>query len=222
MMKKDSEGFNFWTSLIFMNLVSSPCLRRAWLACFGVWPMAAPITLCETARPRWRLSAGVIHIHNIFSGRPFASACPASFHFQLFLEHEHGKVAESDNPWHATTLEWQTPTRTHGNFDKAPQVHRVLTNTRPWPGKRLHSAKRASMIHLLDLGATRQRIWLSFSDFLTWKSLIHEKRARYRPLQRQGRHLALSASEVDALRRVILDYILLRVSAPENLWRTVG
>jgi cytochrome c oxidase subunit 1 len=32
---------------------------------------------------------------------------------------------ESDNPWGATTLEWQTPTPPpHGNFEKEPEAHR--------------------------------------------------------------------------------------------------
>jgi cytochrome c oxidase subunit 1 len=36
-----------------------------------------------------------------------------------------GKKVESDNPWHATTLEWATPTPPpHGNFAHTPQVYR--------------------------------------------------------------------------------------------------
>jgi cytochrome c oxidase subunit 1 len=36
-----------------------------------------------------------------------------------------GKKAESDNPWHATTLDWQTPTPPpHGNFVKPIRVYR--------------------------------------------------------------------------------------------------
>jgi len=36
-----------------------------------------------------------------------------------------GKKVTSDNPWEATTLEWQTPTPPpHGNFDKEPTVYR--------------------------------------------------------------------------------------------------
>ena len=37
---------------------------------------------------------------------------------------EHGEKV-GDNPWNATTLEWQTPTPPpHGNFLKPPHVHR--------------------------------------------------------------------------------------------------
>ena len=36
-----------------------------------------------------------------------------------------GKKITSDNPWDATTLEWQTPTPPpHGNFAVTPQVFR--------------------------------------------------------------------------------------------------
>jgi cytochrome c oxidase subunit 1 len=36
-----------------------------------------------------------------------------------------GKKTNSDNPWHATTLEWQTPTPPpHGNFATVPVVYR--------------------------------------------------------------------------------------------------
>jgi cytochrome c oxidase subunit I len=47
------------------------------------------------------------------------------FIINLFVSIKHGKKVTSDNPWHATTLEWQTPTPPpHGNFDQAPEVHR--------------------------------------------------------------------------------------------------
>ena len=36
-----------------------------------------------------------------------------------------GRKVESDNPWEATTLEWQTPTPPpHGNFATEPHVYR--------------------------------------------------------------------------------------------------
>ena len=43
-----------------------------------------------------------------------------NFFYSIFW----GKKCE-DNPWHATTLEWATPTPPpHGNFLKAPEVYR--------------------------------------------------------------------------------------------------
>jgi cytochrome c oxidase subunit 1 len=47
------------------------------------------------------------------------------FIINFFWSIKHGKPAGSDNPWQATTLEWQTPTPPpHGNFTKPMVVHR--------------------------------------------------------------------------------------------------
>ena len=47
------------------------------------------------------------------------------FIINFFWSIKNGKKAESDNPWQATTLEWQTPTPPpHGNFAEPPEVHR--------------------------------------------------------------------------------------------------
>ena len=47
------------------------------------------------------------------------------FIINFFWSIAHGKKVTSDNPWDATTLEWQTPTPPgHGNFDKPIEVFR--------------------------------------------------------------------------------------------------
>jgi cytochrome c oxidase subunit 1 len=47
------------------------------------------------------------------------------FIINFFWSIRHGKKITSDNPWDATTLEWQTPTPPpHGNFPKTPTVYR--------------------------------------------------------------------------------------------------
>jgi cytochrome c oxidase subunit 1 len=47
------------------------------------------------------------------------------FIINFFWSINHGKKIDSDNPWHATTLEWQTPTPPpHGNFTKPLVVYR--------------------------------------------------------------------------------------------------
>lgn len=47
------------------------------------------------------------------------------FIVNFFWSIRNGKKVESDNPWNATTLEWQTPTPPpHGNFASAPTVYR--------------------------------------------------------------------------------------------------
>jgi cytochrome c oxidase subunit 1 len=47
------------------------------------------------------------------------------FIFNFFWSIKNGKKIENDNPWEATTLEWQTPTPPpHGNFPTEPVAHR--------------------------------------------------------------------------------------------------
>jgi cytochrome c oxidase subunit 1 len=47
------------------------------------------------------------------------------FIINLFVSIKKGQKVTSDNPWDATTLDWQTPTPPpHGNFTKEPVVHR--------------------------------------------------------------------------------------------------
>jgi cytochrome c oxidase subunit I len=46
------------------------------------------------------------------------------FIINIFWSMKHGEKA-SDNPWHSTTLEWQTSTPPpHGNFAHVPHVYR--------------------------------------------------------------------------------------------------
>jgi len=47
------------------------------------------------------------------------------FIINLFWSISHGEKVKSNNPWHATTLDWQTPTPPpHGNFAHEPHVVR--------------------------------------------------------------------------------------------------
>jgi cytochrome c oxidase subunit I len=59
----------------------------------------------------------------------FAAVClgivQIPFIINLFWSIKHGHKTNSDNPWQATTLEWQTPTPPpHGNFRQPPVVYR--------------------------------------------------------------------------------------------------
>ncbi len=72
------------------------------------------------------LSADVIHTNRTVS---LAAVClgisQIPFIINFFWSINHGKLTNSDNPWQATTLEWQTPTPPpHGNFVTPPIVHR--------------------------------------------------------------------------------------------------
>ena len=57
-------------------------------------------------------------------GRPSAlGLAQIPFILNLFHSISHGEKVTSDNPWQATTLDWQTPTPPpRGNFEHAPHV----------------------------------------------------------------------------------------------------
>src|SRR5205814_682904 len=47
------------------------------------------------------------------------------FIINFFVSLKKGRPVTSDNPWQATSLEWQTPTPPpHGNFAQVPEVYR--------------------------------------------------------------------------------------------------
>jgi cytochrome c oxidase subunit 1 len=117
---------HFWCSFLFMNLVFMPMfaqgikgmLRR--MADGGANYSAARVpgaidTLPGTVMElnTWILWAAVaLGISQI----PFI--------INLFWSIKHGEKV-GDNPWHSTTLEWQTPTPPpHGNFATPPRVYR--------------------------------------------------------------------------------------------------
>jgi hypothetical protein len=77
------------------------------------------------------LGAGGLSDAMIYSNRTISIAafCLAiaqiPFIINLFYSIKGGKKVANDNPWDATTLEWQTPTPPgHGNFDVVPTVYR--------------------------------------------------------------------------------------------------
>jgi cytochrome c oxidase subunit 1 len=48
------------------------------------------------------------------------------FIINFFVSITRGRKVTSDNPWDATTVEWQTPTPPpHGNFSRPIEVHRA-------------------------------------------------------------------------------------------------
>jgi cytochrome c oxidase subunit I len=58
-------------------------------------------------------------------GRHLHGHSPNSVHHQFLLEHLATAESHSDNPWQATTLEWNTPTPPpHGNFLTEPVAYR--------------------------------------------------------------------------------------------------
>lgn len=120
---------HFIGSFIFMNLVFQPMfaqgmagmLRRMYNG--GINYASTNPSLAGTVGG---LSDSMIHMNQIVS---IAAWClglaQIPFIINFFWSINHGKKTNSDNPWEATTLEWQTPTPPpHGNFVKPPVVHR--------------------------------------------------------------------------------------------------
>jgi cytochrome c oxidase subunit 1 len=72
------------------------------------------------------LSKEVLHLNVNISHAVWAlGISQIPFIINFFWSIHHGKKITSDNPWQATTLEWQTPTPPpHGNFDKPVEVFR--------------------------------------------------------------------------------------------------
>ncbi len=72
------------------------------------------------------LSPFILGLNKVISFAAFSLlAAQIPFIINFFWSMRHGKKVENDNPWDATTLEWQTPTPPgHGNFTKPIEVFR--------------------------------------------------------------------------------------------------
>ena len=126
----------FWGKVHFWRLAhfherasSSRCSRRAWRACCAACTTAAPTT------PRRNVPGAIgglstsdheLHTLHLSGPRSGLGLVADSVHHQFLLEHQARQEGRRrDNPWDATTLEWQTPTPPpHGNFAKPPEVYR--------------------------------------------------------------------------------------------------
>ncbi len=118
---------HFVGSIIFMNLIFMPMfvqgmagmLRR--MSDGGINYSAAKVPNAIGG-----LSDHVIYLNTFVSFAAlglFLAQLP--FIFNFFWSIRNGKKVTSDNPWDATTLEWQTPTPPpHGNFTKEIRVYR--------------------------------------------------------------------------------------------------
>ncbi len=118
---------HFWCSLVFMNVVFMPMfaqgmegmLRR--MANGGANYSAARVPGVVDTLPNdimamnsWILWAAIA-----------LGLAQIPFIINVFWSIKHGEPVTSDNPWQATTLEWQTPTPPpHGNFAEPPQIYR--------------------------------------------------------------------------------------------------
>jgi len=130
MMNEFWGKVHFYCSLIFMNVIFMPMfvqglagmLRRMSDGGYNYSAMNLP----ANEGVQGTLSASIIGLNNyILWGAVCLGLAQIPFIINLFWSIKNGDKVKSDNPWDATTLEWQTPTPPgHGNFTKPIKVFR--------------------------------------------------------------------------------------------------
>jgi cytochrome c oxidase subunit 1 len=119
---------HFWTSLIFMNLIFQPMFAQG-MAGLHRRMYDGGATYAGTNDP----ALGLVGVPQKFIDMNIGISHAAwllgiaqiPFIINFFVSISRGKKVTSDNPWEATTLEWQTPTPPpHGNFKEPLEVHR--------------------------------------------------------------------------------------------------
>ena len=118
---------HFWTSLIFMNLIFQPMFAQGMAGMVRrMYDGAVNYSAATNPGAFGALSESVIASNRTISFAAFMLAVSQiPFIINLFWSIWKGKKSTSDNPWGATTLEWQTPTPPpHGNFTHIPTVVR--------------------------------------------------------------------------------------------------
>ncbi len=122
---------HFVLSLIFMNLIFMPMFLQGLagmerrMADGGATYSQAYATENNTGVVN-ALSDKIIKMNKSISHAAWAlGVVQIPFIINFFWSIKRGRKVTSDNPWEATTLEWQTPTPPpHGNFEVAPEVFR--------------------------------------------------------------------------------------------------
>jgi len=131
MMNEWLGWLHFWLSLIFMNCIFQPMFGQGMQGMIrrmadGGANYSAATNAKAGADVIGGLSSNIMYLHTvIFWAAIGLGVAQIPFIFNFFWSIKNGQPAGSDNPWQATTLEWQTPTPPpHGNFTKPIQVYR--------------------------------------------------------------------------------------------------
>jgi cytochrome c oxidase subunit 1 len=117
-MNETLGRLHFWPSLICMNFLFAPMFIQGLAGFHRRWYNGGMAFEETTKHWLWLNEVMSIAAWGLaFSQIPFI--------LNVFLSIKGGKKVTCDNPWHATTLEWATPTPPgHGNFNFEPVVHR--------------------------------------------------------------------------------------------------
>jgi cytochrome c oxidase subunit 1 len=131
MMNEFWGRVHFWGSLIFMNVVFQPMFAQGMAGMIrrmsdGGANYAASTLQKQGVEVIGGLSDKMMSLHTlILWGAVCLALVQIPFIINVFWSIKNGKPVKSDNPWDATTLEWQTPTPPpHGNFAHEPITHR--------------------------------------------------------------------------------------------------
>lgn len=132
MLNEALGKLHFWISLGAINCIFFPMflqgiagVHRRWYDGGGklVWDEATHQFVQQLTYP---VAGPVLHWNGFMSMGAFVlGAAQLIFIFNFFYSMFAGRKVTSDNPWDATTLEWDTPTPPgHGNFTKPITVYR--------------------------------------------------------------------------------------------------
>jgi cytochrome c oxidase subunit I len=109
---------HFWPSLVFMNVIFGPMLFQGFAGFHRRWYDGGKAFEATTKEYLWSNEL-------ITFGAYGLALAQVVFIWNVFSSIKGGKKVTNDNPWDATTLEWDTPTPPpHGNFIKEPIVYR--------------------------------------------------------------------------------------------------
>ena len=127
MMNEFWGRVHFWGSLIFMNTIFMPMFAQGLAGMLRrMSDGGANYSAAKVPGASGSLSGQIMNLHTfILWGAVGLALVQIPFIINLFYSIKNGKKTNSDNPWEATTLEWQTPTPPPQiNFLKEPEVFR--------------------------------------------------------------------------------------------------
>jgi cytochrome c oxidase subunit 1 len=131
MMNEFWGKVHFWLSFICMNVVFQPMFAQGMAGMLRrMADGGANYTAAKMKEQGIDAIGGLpdkfMDMHTvILYGAVCLALVQIPFILNLFISMKRGPKVTSDNPWQATTLEWQTPTPPpHGNFAKPPEAHR--------------------------------------------------------------------------------------------------
>ncbi|MBM3846537.1 MAG: cytochrome C oxidase subunit I [Verrucomicrobia bacterium] len=126
-MNETLGKIHFWVSLVGMNLVFMPMFYQGMSGMLRrMSDGGAMYSIAQTPNAIGGLSATIIKLNEyVTHAAGLLALAQIPFIINFFWSISNGKKVESDNPWQATTLDWQTPTPPpHGNFETVPTVVR--------------------------------------------------------------------------------------------------